>query len=91
MNHWRVKLGISVCNDTKGKKIKLDKEREKQLIKDLFQKRLGCMPGQLKKWLLHLLVNQGFLVVYTRMMKLQKIKILFGNFLKCFSLTKSQN
>jgi|TARA_A100001388_G_scaffold109519_1_gene80396 hypothetical protein len=42
MNHWRVKLGISVCNDTKEKKIKLDKEREKQLKKDLahFKKKL---------------------------------------------------
>tara|TARA_Y100001970_G_C13905168_1_gene685689 strand:+ start:563 stop:679 length:117 start_codon:yes stop_codon:yes gene_type:complete len=28
-------MGISVCNDSKGKKIKLDKEREKQLRKDL--------------------------------------------------------
>ena len=28
-------MGISVCNDSKGKKIKLDKEREKQLKKDL--------------------------------------------------------
>tara|TARA_B100000401_G_scaffold252828_1_gene171729 strand:+ start:386 stop:520 length:135 start_codon:yes stop_codon:yes gene_type:complete len=35
MNHWRIKLGISVCSDTKGKKIKLDKKREKQLKKDL--------------------------------------------------------
>tara|TARA_Y100000591_G_C21728413_1_gene642668 strand:- start:966 stop:1103 length:138 start_codon:yes stop_codon:yes gene_type:complete len=35
MSRWRIKMGISVCNDSKGKKIKLDKEREKQLRKDL--------------------------------------------------------
>ena len=42
MNHWRVKLGISACNDTEEKKIKLDIAREKQLKKDIanFNKKL---------------------------------------------------
>ena len=35
MSHLRVNMGISVCNESKRNNVKLDKERQKQLKKDL--------------------------------------------------------
>ena len=35
MNHLRVNMGISVCNESKKNNAKLNKDRQKQLKKDL--------------------------------------------------------
>ena len=35
MRHFSVNMGISVCNEPKRNNVKLDKERQKQLKKDL--------------------------------------------------------
>ena len=35
MSHLGVNMGISVCNESKRNNVKLDKERQKQLKKDL--------------------------------------------------------
>ena len=35
MNHLRVTMGISVCNEPKKNNAKLNKDRQKQLKKDL--------------------------------------------------------
>ena len=35
MSHLGVNMGISVCNEPKKNNVKLDKERQKQLKKDL--------------------------------------------------------
>ena len=35
MNHLRVNMGISVCNEPKKNNAKLNKDRQKQLKKDL--------------------------------------------------------
>ena len=35
MRHLRINIGISVCNDQKRNNVKIDKDRQKQLKRDL--------------------------------------------------------